>query len=80
MRCTISPKRTTSARMSYETQTGDVMEAQARLGISAVPLQEWNNVIRVVSESDSCFAVNVTARGRNELSREWTGRQLGLSE
>ena len=24
-------------RMSYETQTGDVMEAQARLGISAVP-------------------------------------------
>jgi hypothetical protein len=66
-------------RMSYETQAGDIMEAHARLGISAVPLQQWNNVIRVVSESDSCFAVNVTARGRNEVSRDWTGQQLGLT-
>ena len=66
--------------MGYEIPTENVLEARPRLGAAAVGLSRWSGVIGVLSESDDCFAVSVAAEGRTGQSRQWTGRQLGLTQ
>jgi hypothetical protein len=70
--------------MGYDISTQNLLEARPRLGAAAVTLSEWSGVIgvRVPSTADarSCFAVTVTAEGREGGTRTWKGKQLGLSE
>jgi hypothetical protein len=70
--------------MGYETPTQNLLEARPRLGAAAVTLTGWSGVIgvRVPSDADakSCFAVTVTAEGREGATRTWRGKQLGLPE
>jgi hypothetical protein len=70
--------------MGYDIPTQHLLEARPRLGAAAVTLTDWSGVIgvRVPSTADakSCFAVTVTAEGREGVARTWKGKQLGLPE
>ena len=66
--------------MEYEIPTQNVLEARPRLGSAAVGLSRWSAVIQVLSEAEDCFAVSVAVEGRTGQSRQWTGRQLGLTK
>jgi len=70
--------------MGYDRPTQNSLEARPRLGAAAVELTDWSGVIgvRIPSDADakSCFAVTVTAEGREGVSRTWSGKQLGLPE
>jgi hypothetical protein len=68
--------------MGYERPTQNLFEARPRLGAAAVTLAGWNGVIgvRIPSDADSksCFAITVTAEGREGVSRTWKDKQFGL--
>ena len=66
--------------IGYEIPTQNVLEARPRLGSAAVGLSRWSDVIQVLCEADDCFAVSVAVEGRTGQSRQWTGRQLGLTK
>jgi hypothetical protein len=70
--------------MGYHMPMQNLLEARPRLGAAAVTLSEWSGVIgvRVPSFADakSCFAVTVTAEGREGVARTWKGKQLGLPD
>jgi hypothetical protein len=70
--------------MGYEMPTQNLLEATPRLGAAAVRLAAWSGVIGVRVPPDagskSCFAVTVTAEGREGVLRTWKGKQLGLLE
>jgi hypothetical protein len=70
--------------MGYDMPTQNLLQARPRLGAAAVVLTEWSGVIGVRVPSDtgakSCFAVTVTAEGREGVVRTWRGKQLGLPE
>jgi hypothetical protein len=69
-------------RMGYDMPTQNLLEARPRLGAAAVTLSEWSGVIGVrvpsTEGAKSCFAVTVTAEGREGGTRTWKGKQLGL--
>jgi hypothetical protein len=69
-------------RMRYDMPTQNLLEARPRLGAAAVTLSEWSGVIGVrvptTADAKSCFAVTVTAEGREGGTRTWKGKQLGL--
>jgi len=68
--------------MGYDMPTQNLLQARPRLGAAAVELMEWSGVIgvRIPPDADegSCFAVTVTAEGREGVTRTWKGKQLGL--
>jgi hypothetical protein len=68
--------------MGYDMPTQNLLEARPRLGAAAVTLMEWSGVIgvRIPSDADakSCFAVTVTVKDREGVTRTWRGKQLGL--
>jgi hypothetical protein len=70
--------------MGYDIPTQNLLEATPRLGAAAVALSQWSGVIgvRIPADADakSCFAVTVTAEGREGLTRTWKGTQLGLAQ
>ena len=70
--------------MGYDIPTQNLLEASPRLGAAAVALSQWNGVIgiRVPPDADSlsCFAVTVTAEGREGVTRTWKGKQLGFAQ
>jgi hypothetical protein len=70
--------------MGYDVPTQNVLQARPRLAAAAVGLAQWSDVIgvRVPQDADakSCFAVTVTAVGREGMVRTWKGKQLGLPE
>ena len=70
--------------MGYDMPTQNLLEAWPRLGAAAVELMDWSGVIGVRlppdADAKSCFAVTVTAEGREGMTRTWKGRQLGLPE
>ncbi len=71
-------------KMGYDMPTQNLLVARPRLGTAAVTLAQWTGVIgvRIPPDADakSCFAVTVTAEGRDGATRTWKGKQLGLPE
>lgn len=71
-------------QMGYDLPTQNLLQAKPRLGAAAATLAKWSGVIGVRIPPDvdakSCFAVTVTATGRDGERRTWKGKQLGLPE
>jgi hypothetical protein len=66
--------------MGYEIPMQNILEAWPRLGAAAVQLSQWDGVIAVLSESDSCFAVRVEAEDMDGKNVKLNGRQLGITK
>lgn len=68
--------------MGYDIPSINTLNAEPRLGASAVDISKWNDVVGVRLPSDpdarSCFNVKVTVEGRSGAKQVWHGRQLGL--
>lgn len=68
--------------MGYDIPSTNTLNAEPRLGASAVDISKWNDVVGVRLPSDpdarSCFNVKVTVEGRSGARQVLHRRQLGL--